>query len=126
MAAEETAAGLRSPEMMVTGLNQHLVMNALNSELLDGSHQTRNTETTDKLLLLNFFILIYSVSDLFSFSDSSNDFSICEHYSYLTYLIVFSCVVSCFLAVILGLILRDMMTFPLRPQDTTALTTLKV
>lgn len=32
-AAEETAAGLRSPEMMVTGLNQHLVMNALNSEL---------------------------------------------------------------------------------------------
>lgn len=76
MAAEETAAGLRSPEMMVTGLNQHPVMNALNSELLDGSHQTRNTETTEKL-----FILIYSVSDLFNFSESSNDFCICEHYS---------------------------------------------
>lgn len=35
VAVEETAAGLRSPEMMVTGLNQHLVMSALNSELLD-------------------------------------------------------------------------------------------
>lgn len=62
VAAEETAAGLRSPEMMVTGLNQHLVTNALNSELLDGSHQTRNTETTDKLLLLNIFFYF----DLFS------------------------------------------------------------
>lgn len=36
VAVEETAAGLRSPEMTATGLNQHLVMNALNSELLDG------------------------------------------------------------------------------------------
>lgn len=35
VAVEETAAGLRSPEMMVTGLNQRLVMSALNSELLD-------------------------------------------------------------------------------------------
>lgn len=56
MVAEETAAGLRSPEMMVTGLNQHLVMNALNSELLDRSHQTRNTETPAKLLSLNIFL----------------------------------------------------------------------
>lgn len=29
----ETAAGSRSPEMMETGLNQRLVMSALNSEL---------------------------------------------------------------------------------------------
>lgn len=34
VAVEETAAGLKSPEMMVTGLNQRLVMSALNSELL--------------------------------------------------------------------------------------------
>lgn len=61
VAVEETAAGLRSPEMTATGLNQHLVMNALNSELLDGSHQTRNMETTDKLLWLNIFYF-----DLFS------------------------------------------------------------
>lgn len=31
-AEEETAAGLRSPEMMETGLNQRLVTSALNSE----------------------------------------------------------------------------------------------
>lgn len=34
VAVEETAAGLKSPEMMVTGLNQRLVMSVLNSELL--------------------------------------------------------------------------------------------
>lgn len=104
MAVEETAAGLRSPEMMVTGLNQHLVMSALNSELLDYCSR----QGTPKELIQ--FQTYFDISD----------------YSYLIYLILCSCVVSCFLAVILGLTLRDMMTFPLRPQDTTVLTTLKV
>lgn len=80
--------------------------------------------------MMNFLIVFYvclpiSFQICFDLSDSSNDIGFCEYYLFLMYLNVCSCVVSCSLAVILGLTLRDMMTFLLRPQDTTALTTLK-
>lgn len=64
MAEEETAAGLRSPEMMGTGLNQRLVMSALNSKF----KALVNTESVDnELRLLNISIsILCSVSYLFS------------------------------------------------------------
>lgn len=95
-----------------------------------GLLQRRSTEPVDdELPLLNISIFIFclvSFQMYFDLSDSSNDISFREYYSFLMYLNVCSCVVSYSLAVILGLTLRDMMTFLLRPQDTTALTTLKV
>lgn len=94
-----------------------------------GLLQTRSTQPVDDelpLLNISIFILPISFQICFSLSDSSNDICFCDCYSFLMCLNVCSCVASCSLAVILGLTLRDMMTFLLRPQDITALTTLKV
>lgn len=64
MAEEETAAGWRSPEMMGTGLNQRLVMSALNSEF-KALVSTESVDNELRLLNISIFILC-SVSYLFS------------------------------------------------------------
>lgn len=66
VAEEETAAGLRSPEMMGTGLNQRLVMSALNSEF----KALVNTESVDnelRLLNISIFYFMFSFLSVFRF-----------------------------------------------------------
>lgn len=94
VAEEETAAGSRSPEMMGTGLNQRLVMSALNSEF----RALVNTESVDnELRLLNISIFILcSVSYLFSDFIWMYRFKLWYCFSWILLLFnVFECLLLC-------------------------------